>query len=104
MQVLILCTRLVYLHQDASASFHILVPRNVRFASESGHVRCISPCLLWANSGHYTSLYSVTSSALARSVGGTVTPSTLAVLRLNQFELCGLLDWWRRNAHDACTI
>lgn len=22
----------------------------------------------------------------------------------NQFELCGLLDWWRRNAHDACTI
>jgi hypothetical protein len=22
----------------------------------------------------------------------------------NQFELCGLLDWWRRDAHDACTI
>jgi len=77
---------------------------HVRFAPESGHVQCTSSCLLWANSGHYTSLYSVTSSALARSVGGTVMPSTLAVLRLNQFELCGLLDWWRRNAHDACTI
>jgi hypothetical protein len=34
------------------------------------------------NSGHYTSFYSITSSALARSVGGTVRPSTLAVLRL----------------------
>jgi len=21
-----------------------------------------------------------------------------------QLKLCGLLDWWRRNAHDACTI
>src|SRR5262245_9061622 len=26
--------------------------RHVRFIPESGHVRCTSPCLLWANSGH----------------------------------------------------
>ena len=25
---------------------------HVRFTPESGHVRCTSPCLLWANSGH----------------------------------------------------
>jgi hypothetical protein len=23
---------------------------------------------------------------------------------MSAFELCGLLDWWRRGAHDACTI
>jgi hypothetical protein len=26
---------------------------NVRFAPESGHVRCTSLCLLWAKSGHH---------------------------------------------------
>jgi hypothetical protein len=55
---------------------------HVCFTPESGHVRCNYRCPLWANSGHYTSFYSITSSALARSVGGTVRPSTLAVLRL----------------------
>ena len=25
---------------------------HARFAPESGHVRCITPCRLWANSGH----------------------------------------------------
>ena len=29
------------------------VDNNVRFAPESGHVRCTSPCPLWANSGHW---------------------------------------------------
>jgi hypothetical protein len=27
-------------------------PHDVRFTPESGHVRCSSLCLLWANSGH----------------------------------------------------
>src|SRR5215472_9157284 len=31
-------------------------PCNVRFAPESGHVRCSSSCLLWANSGHCAAL------------------------------------------------
>ena len=26
---------------------------HVRFTPESGHVQCKSPCLLWANSGHW---------------------------------------------------
>jgi hypothetical protein len=29
-----------------------LQKRHVRFTPKSGHVRCNSPCLLWANSGH----------------------------------------------------
>jgi hypothetical protein len=47
---------------------------------ESGHVRCTSSCLLWANSGHQP--YSITSSARPISVLGTVIPSVLATLRL----------------------
>ena len=30
--------------------------RHVCFTPESGHVRCTSPCLLWANSGHWARL------------------------------------------------
>src|SRR5262249_30184101 len=29
--------------------------QHIRFTPESGHVRCTSPCLLWARSGHATS-------------------------------------------------
>ena len=54
---------------------------HVRFAPESGHVRCKQECPLSANSGHCAT-YSITSSALASSDGGTVRPSALAVLRL----------------------
>src|SRR5262249_22764059 len=32
---------------------------HVRFTPESGHVRCTSPCLLWANSGHLCSRVSL---------------------------------------------
>ena len=46
-----------------------------------GHVRCTSACPLSANSGHFQT-YSINSSAVASSVGGIVTPSALAVLRL----------------------
>src|SRR5215831_21427913 len=59
---------------------------HVRFTPKSGHVRCTSLCLLWAKSGlmqrskHH--LYSITSSARARTDGGTVMPSAFAVLRL----------------------
>ena len=31
--------------------------RPVRFTPNSGHVHCSSRCLLWANSGHYVSLF-----------------------------------------------
>ena len=53
---------------------------DVRFAPESGHVRCTSRCPLSANSGHR--VYSITSSARASSSGGTLRPSDLAVLML----------------------
>jgi hypothetical protein len=54
---------------------------DVCFASESRHPAADLRCPLSANSGHGTT-YSITSSARARSVGGTVRPSNLAVLRL----------------------
>jgi len=54
--------------------------RDVRFTPKSGHVQCTRRCLLWANSGHAT--YSITSSARASSLGGTVTPRRVAALRL----------------------
>ena len=54
--------------------------RHVRFTPESGHVRCTSLCLLWANSGHC--IYSITSSARATGVGRIVTPNALAVFNL----------------------
>ena len=38
-------------------------------------------CPLWANSGHGAA-HSITSSAVASSVGGTIRPRALAVLRL----------------------
>ena len=44
------------------------------------HVRCSHACLLSANSRHHPP-YSITSSACASSVCGTVIPSALAVLR-----------------------
>ncbi|MGA7165811.1 MAG: hypothetical protein WBX37_17960, partial [Pseudolabrys sp.] len=51
----------------------------------SGHVQCTSPCLLTANSGlmrrSKLRLYSITSTARA-NVGGTISPSAFAVLRL----------------------
>ena len=55
--------------------------QHVRFTPESGHVQCNSVCPLCANSGH-RGPYSITSSARARSVGGTAMPSAFAVLRL----------------------
>jgi hypothetical protein len=59
---------------------------DVRFTPESGHVQCNSVCPLCANSGlmHRSKqhFYSITSSARVSSVGGIVSPSALAVLRL----------------------
>ena len=54
---------------------------HVRFTPESRHVQCNSVCPLCANSGH-RQLYSITSSAVASNVVGTVRPRALAVLRL----------------------
>ena len=54
---------------------------NVRFTPESGHVQCTGSCPLCANSGH-SATQSITSSARATNVGGTMRPSVLAVLRL----------------------
>src|SRR5262245_47274973 len=60
--------------------------RQVRFTPESGHVQRTKLCPLWARSGHETNLvchsYSMTASARARTAGGIVRPSSLAVLRL----------------------
>ena len=56
---------------------------NVRFTPESGHWLSVSGRLLCAKSGHYAvqqiAAYSITSSAVESSDGGTVTPSILAV-------------------------
>ena len=51
------------------------------YPPKSGHLQCTNACLLCANSGH-CAIYSITLSARARSGGGTVRPSALAVLRL----------------------
>jgi len=58
---------------DMSAIFD-----HVRFAPQSRHPGTGLGCPLSATSGHH----SITSSARARSVGGTVTPRVRAVLRL----------------------
>src|SRR5215510_7094667 len=42
---------------------------DVRFASESRHVHCTSPCLLWANSGHQLGLESDASRTLYAVMG-----------------------------------
>src|SRR5262249_23146802 len=59
---------------------------HVCFTPKSGHVRCTSRCLLWANSGHPGNLnlpcYSMTSSVRPSNLGGTSMPSDLAVLAL----------------------
>ena len=57
------------------------VPRQCPLTPESGHVRCTSLCLLWANSGH-SAIHSITSSARVIKIGGTVRPIALAALRL----------------------
>ena len=60
--------------------------RHVRCKSQypqralSGHLAVQSPCLLYRRK---RTGYSMTSSALARSLGGTSRPRALAVLRLN---------------------
>jgi hypothetical protein len=60
--------------------------RHVRFTPNSGHVQCTSLCPLCANSGLMQRSkrrnYSISLSARASSVGDTVKPSALAVLRL----------------------
>ena len=53
---------------------------HVRFAPESGHVRCSYGCPLRAKSGHCS--YSITSSASSKNDSRIVSPSALAVLRL----------------------
>jgi hypothetical protein len=54
---------------------------DVRFTPNSGHPSAQSKCPLWPNRRHRLG-YSITSSARARSVGGTSMPSVLAVFRL----------------------
>src|SRR5262245_869831 len=67
-----------YYRAPAAKVFSGRAPGHVRFTPESRHVRCTSECRPWAKSGHY----SITSSALARSLGGTSRPRALAVFRL----------------------
>jgi hypothetical protein len=54
---------------------------HVRITPESGHVRCTSPCLLWAKSGH-SAIYSTTSSARIRNGSEILSPRAFAVFRL----------------------
>ena len=62
------------------------MPSNVRYAPNSGQTRVRLDCPLNANNGlmHRSKqyLYSITSSARPRSVGGIVTRRALADLRL----------------------
>ena len=53
---------------------------HVRFAPESGHVQCKTPCPLCAKSRHRAT-YSITSSAWASSACGTFRPRLFAVFR-----------------------
>ena len=58
-------------------------------------------CPLWVKSGHLP-LYSITSSARARSVGGTVRPSALAALRLiTNSNFVGCVAVQRRQPVDS---
>jgi hypothetical protein len=68
---------------------------DVRYSPESGHSPTRSGCLLWARNGQSASQqngsYSITSSAAISRLGGTVSPSALAVLRLttnSNLEAC----------------
>jgi hypothetical protein len=70
-------------------------PLHDRSSTESGSPSAILLCRTSANSGcehsQQDSPYSITSSARASSEGGTVSPSILAALRVDdQFKLAGL--------------
>jgi hypothetical protein len=59
--------------------------RSCALYPQSGHVQCKNPCPLWAKSGlmrcNKKDRYSITSSARAIRLGGTVRPSAFAVFR-----------------------
>src|SRR6516165_9885686 len=62
--------------------------RDVRFTPKSRHCGARRACPLCAKSGH---CYSITSSAMASSVGGSAMPNSLAVGRLmtsSNFDAC----------------
>jgi hypothetical protein len=42
---------------------------DVRFTLKNGHVQCIQPCLLWANSGHAGATNSLVSSGINQKLG-----------------------------------
>jgi hypothetical protein len=65
---------------------------DVRFTLESGHVRCTSSCLLWANSGHHAP-----SREWIANAGLTCCPSDLAPVQLTFVEQ-GLPDLIRQVA------
>ena len=63
--------------------------RHVRFAPESGHVRCSSSCPLCANSGHSAF---ITSSARASNVAGTSRPHLAVRLPKSHMTMGGGSD------------
>jgi hypothetical protein len=79
------CTKPCPLYPQYRPRKRIPAKGRVRFTLESGHVRRVRSCLLWANSGHRTA-HSITSSARPISVLGTLTPSALAVFRSKRFS------------------
>src|SRR5262245_58540746 len=73
-----------YCRKDAAfeSKADIQRPRkHVRTTPKSRHVRCNSPRVLWANSGH-SIVYSINSSARRSSGNGMLMPSDLAAFRL----------------------
>jgi hypothetical protein len=77
--------------EESKAPFGTWVSR-FRSTSPSRQFRATAGLRIRANNGSERS-YSITSSAIASIVGGTVRPSVLAVLEVDrQLEFCGLHD------------
>jgi hypothetical protein len=64
------------------------MPRDVRFAPESGHLSVYRACPLWAKSGHIQrskmDRCSITSLTRVSGAGGASSPSTLAIMILTE--------------------
>jgi hypothetical protein len=66
-----------YCNLEAGACGGCVVPTYVRFTPESGHVRCSSRCLLWANSRDLFDFRDLKRRSLERLAEGEVDCSSL---------------------------
>src|SRR5437899_5513506 len=74
-------------HLDSTNRVILVVGRLLPVFPGNGHRQGRSPCLKGANRRHH-SIHSITSSAVASNDAGTVSPSSLAVLRLRTNSNC----------------